>query len=440
MAAMRCTRLLPGRRGLLLWVLTCLSALLAVQFPSIFLNYQLAEVRRTLRAGDATRAVAALNQLAGRCAESGEWHYLLARSLRRTGNLTEASKQLELAEELGWNAADIQREQLLNKARRGQVKKVEPQLVELLASGVGDEAAEDIYEAMSQGYWASYYVGDALECLEFWSSWQPDNLVPRLWIADLYRRSDQPNAAAEAYRKILELDPKHPEALVKLGDLYLKKLAVDEASDAFEQCMAASPDSADALLGLAECRRRKGLTEEVRQLVSETLTLDLNPIQAARALGILGAIALEDRNYSRAIRLLQASVRIDANDPGPHESLAAALTAVGQDEVAAVERQRAHDTSQRHARLMRITSKALEEPQNADLRCEAGLILMEQGFWSEGADWIKTAIEIDPQHRAAHEAMAKYFERLGDAKQARRHRRLAEHAARAAPAADKKAS
>jgi Tfp pilus assembly protein PilF len=87
---------------------------------------------------------------------------------------------------------------------------------------------------------------------------------------------------------------------------------------------------------------------------------------------------------------------------------------------------------------MRTTSKAVEEPENADLRCEAGLILMEQGFWSEGADWIKTAIAIDPRHRAAHEGLAKFYDHLGDVEQAKQHRAVAEQPADSGAAASSK--
>src|SRR6185437_4666788 len=114
------------------------------------------------------------------------------------------------------------------------------------------------------------------------------------------------------------------------------------------------------------------------------------------------------------------------------------LTAVGQDELAAVERERGRATSDRHGRLMRTTSKAVEEPQNPDLRCEAGLILMEQGFWSEGADWIKTALAIDPRHRAAHEGLAKFYDHLGDVEQAKQHHAAAERPAQAGASANGK--
>ncbi len=425
----RSSRLAPRRRSVLLCVLAALVVAFVGQFGNLVFSYRLAAAQRALRRGDAAEAIALLEQQADRGARSPEWHYLLARAQRRSSHYADAEKQLAEAGELGWNERDIRRERLLIMARRGQVKQVEAQLAELLAAGESDEAAEDIYEAMAQSYWAAFYVEDALKGLQFWSDWQPENLRPQLWIADLYERVENANEAIAQYRRIIERDPKNAVALAKLGGVLLKKLELAEAAQAYARCLTVAPENADALLGLADCRRRQGANDEAKDVSYEALTLDLTSLQAGRATSLLGTIALEDRDYARAVRLLQESIALNPNDAGTHVSLAAALTAIGQEELAAKERQVARDTSDRHARLLLTTNKVIEEPANADLRCEAGVILMDQGFWSEGADWIKTAIQIDPKHHASHEGLARYYEHLGNLELAKKHRTAAEQAA-----------
>ncbi len=428
MVLQRGARFTPRGRGRLLCLLAAIVSVLVICRGDISFAYKLMAARRALRSGDAQRTIQILDQVDLSHQASAEWHYVRARAERRRTRFAAAEQHLAQARAWGWDVEDVRREALLLKARQGQIKKVEPLLVQLLESGLGDDAAEDVYETMSQAYWAAYYVEDALKCLKFWSAWQTKNLTPRLWTADLFKRSDRPNAAIAQYRDVLAIDPHNNEALVKLGELLLKGLEVDAASAAFEQCLEQSPETPDALLGLADCRRRKGAVDEVKDLLYEMLTLELTPVQHSQALAMLGTLALEDRDYSRAVQLLQSSVSFDANDAAIHVSLAAALTAIGKDELAAAARQRARDTSDRHARLTRTCGKAVEDPENADLRCEAGLILMEQGFWLEGADWIRTAIEIDPGHSAAHEGMAKYYEHTGNLEKAIRHRSLANRA------------
>ena len=432
------SRRVIGRRGVLFSLFVALLAATAVSFDELALAYGLAAARRALRDGDVALASKTLARHAVRGERSPEWHYLSAHALRRENRFPEAERRLARAKAMGWDADDIRREQLLIKARRGEIKQVETQLGEMIQSGVSEEAAVDILESMSQGYWTAFYVNDALYCLECWQDWQPENLAPRLWIADLYERTARPDQAIAAYREILEVDANRHDLQARLGELLLKKLQVDEAAEMFAQSLAAAPLTADSLLGLAECRRRQGANDAVKKLLHDALTLDLAPSQAARATGLLGTLAAEDGDYVQAVWLLEKSLSLDSNDPVAHTALAAALTALGREELASQERQLARETSNRRSRFVRTTRRVLEEPANADLRCEAGLILFEQGNWAEGAGWIKTALEIDPQHAAAHEGLAKYYEHVGNLELAKEHRQIAEQASQAPRAADSK--
>lgn len=59
-------------------------------------------------------------------------------------------------------------------------------------------------------------------------------------------------------------------------------------------------------------------------------------------------------------------------------------------------------------RVDEITQQLLKTPNNADLRYEAGKIMMDLGMKEEGAGWLRTAIQIQPTHRLAQEALAAY--------------------------------
>jgi Tfp pilus assembly protein PilF len=365
---------------------------------------------------------------------SPQWHYLWACSQRRAGEVDKAELHLSKAAAQGWDLSDIDRQRLLIRAQSGQIKQVEAQLAELLQAGVSDEAGEEIYEAMARGYLSTFEVADATQCLEFWTRWQSDNVLPRLWKGDLLRKLEDPNRAAEEYRAVLRIDPKHAEAQLKLAQILLEQLNLEEAEPLFLRVLTATPESPDALLGLAEIRHRQGSVESARSLLYDALTLDLYPIQTASALAILGQMALEDREYHRAVQLLQQSVSSNAGAPASHLALGAALAALGEESQAAAHRLKASRLQEQARQMMTVMRKSIAEPGNADHRCEVGLILMQQGLWPAGAQWLKTALVIDPQHQAANEGLASYYEQIGDRVAAQRHRQAAQQATATPPA------
>jgi Putative Zn-dependent protease, contains TPR repeats len=308
------------------------------------------------------------------------------------------------------------------KAESGQIKQVEGRLAELLQAEVSDETGEEIYEAMARGYLSTFQITDATQCLEFWSQWQRDNVLPRLWMGDMWRQLNNSTRAADEYRKVLEIDPHHSEARIKLAQILLEKLKLEEAEPLLVGVLAEQPESPDALLGLADIRRRQGSLKEAQSLVHDALVLDLRPNQVAAALATLGQVAVEDRQYVRAAQLLDQSNSLNSNLPATHLALAASLRALGQEDLAALHRAAASRIQEQATRMVTVIQRTLAEPDNPDPRCEAGLILMEQGLWQPGAEWLKTALALDPGHPGANEGLARYYEMIGDSSAAARHR------------------
>jgi Tfp pilus assembly protein PilF len=410
---------------------------LIFKWSDLALAYRLNSAQQALRARDWVGANEILERSRQRGEMSGQWHYLQACSERRAGQVAQAQRHLARAAALGWNPADIDRQRLLMKAESGQIKQVEGRLAELLQSEVSDEAGEEIYEAMARGYLASLHIMDATKCLRYWVEWQPDNHVPHLWMGDLYQRIENPVAAADEYKRVLDLRPQHAEARLKLAQIYLEQSQVDDAAVLFEDCTSDSAHAAQSLLGLAECRRRQGSTTAAKALLYDVLVLELTSEQSAQALASLGRIALEDRDFAAAIDLLERSISQNPIESDGHIALAGALMAVGQTQLAEVERARARQLVEENNRLQSLTREAVARPSNADLRSEVGLILIQHGLWSAGRDWLQSAVQIDPGHRAAHQGLAQYFEQIGDLAQAKQHQLIANQAARPSPAEEK---
>jgi Tfp pilus assembly protein PilF len=429
-------RVLRWRPALLIGLLAAAVGALVFKWNDLALAYRLNAAQRALAGGDWSSAAAILERSNERGERSAQWHYLQARAQRRAGEHERAQRHLTRAAALGWDPAEIDRQRLLLRAQSGQIKQVEPRLAAVLQTDLSDEEGEEIYEAMARGYLASLHVQDASRCLKFWMDWQPDNPLPRLWMGDLYRRIENPAAAAEEYRKVLALRPEHSEARVKLAQVYLERSQVAEAAELFEASAERPETAAKSLLGLAECRRRQGQAAAARSLLYDALVLELAPDQAAEALVLLGRLAIEERDFAAAIDLLQRSLALNPIEPAGRVALASALAAIGQSDLAEAERAAARRLVEENTRLQSLTRQAIANPGDAQIRCEAGLILLRHGLLSPGRDWLLAAIEIDPAHRAAHAGLAGYYERIGDQAQAERHRSLSGPAA-GSPAGDK---
>jgi Tfp pilus assembly protein PilF len=189
--------------------------------------------------------------------------------------------------------------------------------------------------------------------------------------------------------------------------------------------LAREPNNPAALVERVQCARRLGDSAEARRLAEAALDAPLDREQRAAVLTALAQTYLDERQPEQALSLLTEAVQLAPAESSIHHALGIAHSLAGDAKRAQAHRERANEIREQYNRLTEITIKLLEAPQRADLRTEAGLILMGQGMEDEGAQWLRTAVDCDPQHRPAHEALATYYARRGDPQQAARHRLMA---------------
>jgi hypothetical protein len=77
-------------------------------------------------------------------------------------------------------------------------------------------------------------------------------------------------------------------------------------------------------------------------------------------------------------------------------------------------------------RLAEITTRHMSDrPHDLALHSELGALLIQMGHAELGKRWLLGALQKDPDCRAAHAALADYYQSKGDAEKAAEHRRLA---------------
>ena len=396
----------PSRLALLAAIgCVALAAAVVLQGP-VRSGSDLARARGAIRRHDWPAAIALVDGVERR-GRSAEAEFLRGRVLRRQGRADEAEACLARAESLGWNREAVRRQRLLATAQTNGIKEVEEELTALVSAGGDDDFAEECYEAMTRGLVASFRLDEAARCVRYWTDWQGTASHPWLWQGLLEERLERPGLALDAYRTALARDPESYEAAFNVARMELETGKVDEARRHYEACHARRPDDPDAAVGLATCLLRSGGGERAAALLRESLTLDVDPGRAAATLGELGQMALEDGAPDRAGALYRQAATLDPGNTRVRQGLAAVLARLGDREGAAEQLAAARAIGDVRRRLMAVRRRAIGDQHNADLRAEAGGLLLEMGDVEEATRWLETALQIDPGHEEARRRLAR---------------------------------
>lgn len=427
------------RRRRLLWaaVLISLAITAAALWPTLRVTDSLTEARRALAAGDAETALRVLETALRRQPGRAEVQYLVAVAKRRSGRLDECASHLQLAQELGWDRKDIERQTWLAAAQRGDLADVRRQLFEAVQAESSNEVTEEIYEAFTKGCLTTYRLREAWMCVDIWLQWRPDAPQARIMRASVHEQLSDWERACEDYRAVLADRPDYRLARIRLGQALMVRKRYEEAHAEFQAQLAVAPDDVDALLGAAQCARRLGNTTVAREHLEAALPLALSAQQRGTVLGELGRLLLSDGKAREALEPLTQAAAILPGDYQIRHALGTAHARVGNRAEAELHHTKMQHLRTQHARLLEVTRRLTTEQASADLRCEAGAILMDVGMKKEGADWLLTALQYDPAHRRSHELLAGYYAESGNQTLAGRHRLLAAQAPPPRPAEPK---
>lgn len=392
----------------------------------IFVTWQIHLARQTLLESEPETALKILERAERLQPDRAELLYLLARAHRRSGDLEKARQYLDRAASQDWPAEQLNQQRYLAILQSGQLDQVEPYFKRMLQDGASDELAVEFYEAQARALLHSYRFKEAMVCLNFWIDWRPKTVRPRLWRGEIWERILYYSDAISEYTHVLELAPHNVEARRRLARSLLEVNKADLALHEFMQCLNVDPEDTDARIGTAKCHQRLGNSAEAEQQLRDILKSNLTSEQKADVVTELATIMLEQKQHGEAIKLLTEAIDTVRSNPVAQYVLSRAYTQAGDVDRAAAHGAESKRIYAQYARLAEITLELLAEPANADLRYEAGRILMEQGLVREGAAWMTTALTDNPLHREAHTALAKYFSEIGDARLAKYHQALAE--------------
>lgn len=382
---------------------------------------ELQAVCAALRRFDADEAQALLARIGKegkKPALRGAIAYYTAIARRQQGDVAGAMESLRDARRYGWNKQQVEQQELLLAFQSGDVDTAGPALLEWLSSSPSDDEAAQIYDCLTKGYLAAVRLDEAAYCLDAWLRWRPGDVRP-LWLrAEVERAKREDRQLAATYREILTKNPNDAKAHRELGRLLTEQNDAAGAIGHLQVYCEHHPEDDEALVSLAACHRRLGEPRQAERLLDDALRRKgLPPGLRAEALVELGQLQITGDSIDLAVANLREAVRLAPANAAAHYALALALARIGQQQEADRQLADSDRIAAQNERLADLAHEVIAQPKNADLRCEAGQIMLAQGRYQEARAWLLSALHCDVHHTATLAALAQHAKLTG--KQAR---------------------
>lgn len=396
-------------RQLALWVIAGVVGYAAV----VMLHFARAE--QLLKSRDVETAAIWLERLDRLWPRSAEVKFRLARAFRRQGRLELSQSYLDSARELGSDPDRVRREEIMAAAQSGQLSRVEPLMRRMLVEP-GDDAPE-ICEALINGFLLNCRFGDAYELLDLWQSDFPDDSQPLFVRGQVAEQLGSSKDAIEFYRQALTRAPGRDDVTLRLFVSLVAQHEYSQAEPLYRELASRHAADAELIVARATCLLETGRPAAAESML-ETLVQQHPEHREAKLL--LAREYFRGKKAEQSLALLRPHLAQSPKDYDFRYLLAQVLASQGHAEAA----EHLEFVQQADAALAKVKlalDHAREKPKDADSHFEIGQNLLEFGFQTEGAGWLRSTLEIAPQHRGAHELLAKHYAAAGLPLAAERH-------------------
>ncbi|MEW4567231.1 tetratricopeptide repeat protein [Tautonia sp. JC769] len=208
-----------------------------------------------------------------------------------------------------------------------------------------------------------------------------------------------PEEIVETLSRAVQADPDDTRSRIALADALLELTRFEEAETVLAPLDLSDPDSRAALGRLA---LERGDVPTLRTLLAEA------PRDHPGIALLRGKLALQTRDLDAAVASYRAALELRPNDRDALSGLAQALNQSGKrDEATAVTGQL---TQVNRLNNLLNTLPTYDGSPDADRYVELGQVCEAIGFTPQARAWYQSAIQVDPFHREAQQALA----RLGD--------------------------
>jgi tetratricopeptide (TPR) repeat protein len=350
----------------------------------------------------------------------------LARIERLDGHFPECEACLNEAAALHGSASEeTQLEWLLLRCQKGEVDEVAPGLLYAANNGHADAAA--IFLTVARSLADRGRLGEAHTCLDMWLKCNPDAAIALDLRGYIAYRLNHPESALKDYQRALELDPERAGVRLRLVDLYLAEANPGAAEAHIDYLRKTRPADVNVRSMNARYLLLMGHTDDALAIL-EQLNNE-NPNHVATLL-IRAKAELQQNKPVEAEKWCRRVLEINPCDTEAHYTLYRSLQAQpGRAAEGALHKKRKEELTAIFEKINVIVTAPPARMQQPDQMAELGELFLAVGLDSNGLQWLYTALQIVPNHVAANNALANYYEKQQRPEKAKLHRA----AARAAP-------
>jgi tetratricopeptide (TPR) repeat protein len=377
------------------------GSLTAIIGRFLWAEYHLRAARRAVERRAYTDAQAHLTRHLGVWPHSTTAHLLSARCARGVGDLDEAERLLAACSQRGSDFEAVALERSLLHAQRGTIT---PDRQKMLWRLVEKEAPEtpQILEALALGGIYTQRLGEAMACLERWLTYAPGDSQALYLRGLVWEGMGSLQKAGDDYRRAVRHDPEHLPARRRLAEYLTSTGEYTEAAELFEKLLVQQPDDAFLTLGLARCRRLLGEIADAERLLDELLARESPP---APALVERARLALGKREFEGAENWFRLALAQDPFERDACHGLGQCLRALGRSTEAEIYESRTAQIDRDLAQLSKLCEQIGQNPNDADLPYQAGMICLRNGQKAEARRWFRNVLQLQPEHEGARQGL-----------------------------------
>jgi predicted Zn-dependent protease len=186
---------------------------------------------------------------------------------------------------------------------------------------------------------------------------------------------------------------------------------LDEAGDHLRRCFQEDPQNPDVLLGWATWLFAQGQTDEAAKALQRLLAVVPEQFEGQR---LLGEIDLSRLRLPEALRHLESAVKQRPYDRKCRHLLGRTLQALGRAAEAKPHLDYTAEASQPLSRVADLLRLLSDRPNDARVRFEIGTTLLKYGCPEDGARWLQSVLQFQPDHPGARQALAAFYKARGD--------------------------